>query len=538
MIKKFRLYLLLIILTEVISFVGWLIPEIGTVGFFAVAVVALLFSVEKLEYGLLFLFAELFIGSKGYLFSYEYEGALFSARIALFLVVMSAWLGKIILDWMDISKAPKIDFEPWMTKSKEFMQQDLWSVSKKITGQNNEAPAKVNVKPSVYFYFGLLFLAITWSIVNGILRHNGFNNVFFDFNAWVYFAVIFPFAYILKNYSQEKFENFLKSLFIVFSASITWLSLKTLGLFYLFSHDISYGIDKVYKWVRDTGVGEITPTGGGFSRIFIQSQIYVVFGLLVFAALSFYYLLKQKENRREENKWQLFYCFIILLLNIATIIVSLSRSFWVGLAAALLFYCFFILLFFYKQWRVILLHIIFLITSAVLGFAFVVGIAAFPYPQSGVFNVGVFKDRAGELNGEAAVSSRWNLLPVLVEKIKKAPFLGSGFGAQATYITQDPRILAKNPTGEYTTYAFEWGWLDIWIKLGAVGLLFYIILILKIFVDGIKRLKILDFRLPKLTAIALLSGLVMLLVTSIFSPYLNHPLGIGYLVLVAMIFKK
>ncbi|PIR95159.1 hypothetical protein COT95_00215 [Candidatus Falkowbacteria bacterium CG10_big_fil_rev_8_21_14_0_10_37_6] len=262
-------------------------------------------------------------------------------------------------------------------------------------------------------------------------------------------------------------------------------------------------------------------------------------------ALSFYYLLKREENKqgknnkitKQENKWQLFYCFIILLLSIATIIVSLSRSFWVGLAAALLFYCFFILLFFYKQWKVIFLHIIFLITSSVLGFAFVVGIAVFPYPQSGVFNVGVFKDRAGELSGEAAVSSRWNLLPVLVEKIKKAPFLGSGFGAQATYITQDPRILAKNPTGEYTTYAFEWGWLDIWIKLGAVGLLAYCALLIKIFVDGIKVIRKEEEKRKKLLDISLLSGLIVLMATSMFSPYLNHPLGIGYVVLVSVMFK-
>ena len=76
----------------------------------------ILFSVEKLEYGLLILLAELFIGSKGYLFSYDYGGTLISLRMALFLVVMSAWLGKVVLDWIDVSKAPKIELEPWMKR--------------------------------------------------------------------------------------------------------------------------------------------------------------------------------------------------------------------------------------------------------------------------------------------------------------------------------------------------------------------------------------------------------------------------------------
>ena len=55
--------------------------------------------------------------------------------------------------------------------------------------------------------------------------------------------------------------------------------------------------------------------------------------------------------------------------------------------------------------------------------------------------------------------------------------MGRGFGATVTYQTRDPRILADNGSGEYTTYAFEWGWLDIWLKLGIFGLAAYFLLI-------------------------------------------------------------
>ena len=38
--------------------------------------------------------------------------------------------------------------------------------------------------------------------------------------------------------------------------------------------------------------------------------------------------------------------------------------------------------------------------------------------------------------------------------------------------------------------------------------------------------------------IALLAGLVTIMTTSFFSPYLNHPLGIGYVVLLSILLKK
>jgi hypothetical protein len=40
--------------------------------------------------------AELFIGSKGYLFYFDFSGTSVSLRIALFLIVMAVWLYRMI----------------------------------------------------------------------------------------------------------------------------------------------------------------------------------------------------------------------------------------------------------------------------------------------------------------------------------------------------------------------------------------------------------------------------------------------------------
>jgi len=92
--------------------------------------------------------------------------------------------------------------------------------------------------------------------------------------------------------------------------------------------------------------------------------------------------------------------------------------------------------------------------------------------------------------------------------------LAYGFGKELTYQSNDPRVLQNHPDGLYTTYAFEWGYLDIALKIGVVGLLVYLALIVQLFYRGIFNF---EFSIFKLLSIGLLVGLVALCVTNIFS---------------------
>ena len=158
-------------------------------------------------------------------------------------------------------------------------------------------------------------------------------------------------------------------------------------------------------------------------------------------------------------------------------------------------------------------------------------IVKFPIPQSGAnFNASkIIKDRASQITTEAGVSSRWNLLPPLFSEIKKAPIIGKGFGTTITYISNDPRVREKNSDGIYTTYAFEWGLLDIWLKIGLFGLLIYIFIIINIIKKLLESKK--NISQNNLINIGIAVSLIVLFVINIFSPYLNHPLGIGIILL-------
>ncbi|PIP60815.1 hypothetical protein COX00_01230, partial [Candidatus Uhrbacteria bacterium CG22_combo_CG10-13_8_21_14_all_47_17] len=87
-----------------------------------------------------------------------------------------------------------------------------------------------------------------------------------------------------------------------------------------FSHDFGALWEPVYFWVRRTGVGEVTRMSEGSSafRVFFQSHIYEV--------LAFVGLVWAGMAGRLKASWMK----VLLMLCTAVIIISFSRSFWLG----------------------------------------------------------------------------------------------------------------------------------------------------------------------------------------------------------------
>ena len=465
--KTFKYTFISIVVAEILSLLGYLYPTVGQVCFLIILLLALILSLKKLEYGLYILLAELFIGSKGYLFFANISHARISIRIALFTIIFLVWIFQRI------------------------KKDEIIILKNKI--------ARVFLIFGVYLIIGFLV---------GI-KNNGLGNAFFDFNAWIFFAAAFIFFDTID--SKEVIKNVVQILL----AASTWLSLKTIGILISFSRGLDWIGGPFYKWIRDTGVGEVTHVSGTVFRIFIQSQLYVMIGFLI--ALAF--VIYQKKLSRKEI------CFsaIYLYLTSLTILISQSRSFWVGGVCGLG------ILFILARWQLNLkikktALLAVLLIAMVISETFVINVLTANYSGN------LIASRFENLEKEAAGLSRINQLQPLKENIFQQMIFGYGFGKTLTYQSNDPRILQTHPGGIYTTYAFEWGYLDIWLKIGLVGLLLYLFLIYEIIKFSLKNFK----ENPALTA-GLLAGLIFILITNIFSPYLNHPLGIGYLMLMSAI---
>ena len=494
--QKFRLTILLIILVEIVSFLGYYFPPVNQIAFFIVVLITLIVSLKKLEYGLWLVLVELLIGSKGYLLYFATDGLIISIRQALWLIVMSVWLAQTLIYYF---KNKKIDLR--LTNFK------FWP------------------------YFSVFFIFLSWGIINGYLHGHSFDNLFFDFNGWLYLALILPIFTSFKD--QKSFNNLIS----VSAAAISWLIFKTLLYLYFFSHNFFPFTEDLYRWTRLTGVGEITQIQGGFFRIFFQSQIFI---LPVLTIVLIFFALQFRKNFQLKFK-QIIGYLVILVLLFTTLIISFSRSFWFGGLAGLvtLWLAWFLIL---KIKLIEWLKINAYLSLAVLiSLVLILAVVKFPWPAptGGFATLDILGQRASQLAGEAGVASRWALITPLWQKIKQSAIFGQGFGATVIYQTSDPRILQINPSGEYSTYAFEWGWLDVWLKLGLLGLLAYLTLIIKIIHSSLALVKnYTDSNFNQSLIIGLAGGLIVICFVSIFSPYTNHPLGLGYLILTAVIINN
>lgn len=492
--KKIIKFFLYFFIAEIASLLVFLFFNAGNLVFILISALILFLCIKDLKYGLFILFAELFIGSKGYLFSLQIMDTQISIRIAIWLIVMSVWFAQFLINFIKNKKYSLNEYSCFFRSTK------------------------------LTIPFFILFISLFWGVINAYFSGNSFDNIFFDANNWLFLLIIFP------AISALSIKDNLATIFDIFLSAVYWLSIKTYLLLYLFSHFNENIIGAVYKWIRDTGVGEITQMDMGFYRIFFQSHLYIFLAFFIILIYLIFYIINNSYLKIFKDKH--FY-FILLNLSIffSILLISLSRSFWIGLLFGLIISLFVV----YNEkmrWKKIALLLFSGLISVFISLLLIILIVKFPFPSpiAEISPEKIISQRSRQISSEAAASSRWNLLPELLKEILKNPILGSGFGKTITYRSNDPRAINESIDGKFTSYAFEWGWLDIWLKIGLAGFIAYLTIIFKLFVGFFR------FKLQSFYGFAI--SLISILVINIFTPFFNHPLGIGLLIWVAIIYYK
>ena len=550
---RFRTLFLFFALAELASYAGYFFPAINTAGFFVIVAAALLLSLRRLEYGLYFVIADLILGGKsGALFSFQYDGFFLSLRMMLFIVVMGVWAGKMLESRLHNAPQPPLN----------------------LRGGDSDRTPSLRLREGggeLLKWWGILSIAIAFGVILGVARGNNFGDLFLDANGYLYAAMILPFWWVFRGANSECVSNLrisnsqirrfgFHSQFapfgMVFFAATTLLALKTLFAVYWFTHAgnnfIGANLVPFYRWVRDSGVGEITWLPGNFARVFFQSHIYNL--VAFFVLLSSVILRQQPKDLVRMGAPRIrarFFALLrmtdwkmaaLLILNTSVILVSLSRSFWVGTIAGLGVlvislwssvrrdafdrrvlspatpYC--------ESARALARYSVTLIAAVLGALLLLLVVARFPFPRPSPADLGDAVQ--SRLEAGDAGQSRWNLLPPLTRAALEHPILGSGFGTRVTYISNDPRIREENTPGGYTTTAFERGWVDQWLKMGILGLIAYTGLFIAL---GHAIYRTVAFPL----SCALIARLVALAAIHVFTPYLNHPLGFGILILLTII---
>lgn len=228
---------------------------------------------------------------------------------------------------------------------------------------------------------------------------------------------------------------------------------------------------------------------------------------------------------------------LTIILSVSMVILSYSRSFWLALAVTLL--CMAVTLFLlHRNLRALFSSFLILLLSSFVGLGLLVGIMNIPlagFTGAGIGAYQLIEERTTK--GESASGSRFNLLPPLINKAMKQPLFGSGFGTTVTYKTLDARALATNPDGNFTTYSFEWAYLDMITEMGIVGLgvvLALFVIVLKTLWQRFRGLP--DENIfPRALFFGSFFSLVFLLFTHATTPYISHPLGLGLFIMATLI---
>lgn len=453
------------------------------------AVATAVVSWRSLSTGLLVAFAEIFVGGHGHLIQADLAGFGVSLRIAIFAAVMAVWGVRLL--------------------------------------QRKVMPQFVLFRDVSFL---LLATAVLVGTVVGFIK-NSAGNAFDDMNSYLTVAYLLPLVSVAWD------QKFKRQLLQVLTGSVAWIAVSTLTLVYLFTHLPGKALHDVYAFVRDARLAEVTlltdpawfvsllpSVSPWYFRVFEPAHFFVlVLGALLVAAR---FVLWRGQKLPTGAK-------ALFVLCAATFIASLSRSFMIGLLAggALLA----VALVVESRDRLLrgVRHAVGLAGLAMIGAVVFWAVIAVPVPSHPNLRDAAFYQEKTDDNRTLAVSSRWNLLRPMFTAIMESPVIGSGFGKEVTFISDDPRVRDINPTGEWTTYRFEWGYQDIWLKMGLLGLVAFIAYAIALTHAFLFTFRVHDSRW---LAVGMYVAVVGLFATHLFSPYLNHPIGLGTMLFVLPFF--
>lgn len=486
----------------ILALIGYLIPAVNQTFFWLVMGVVLVVSLRWPAVSLIAVLVELVLGGKGYLFSTNLAGFVISLRLGLFIVVFISWL---ISRWHDRAwrfwRSPAV----WPTVAV------LAVISLgAINGWLHHQPSLTFFDVNGYLFFGLLVVA--FDLVRTKLSVARLLTAAVAASTSLAVVTVFLFVYFTLQPTDD----------LIVATSLTDTQLAQLGqtpetarlgqalsLEQRLTH-VRYGegggnVDIIYRWLRDTGQAEVSYLGGRFFRVFFYSHLFLIFTFLLV-------LVWPDREQRTIRVGRL----MVGVASAIALIISFSRSFWLGVIVGCLAALWFMPR--SQRWKFFGLAVA-SIGLLVLGFAFL---------SPPVFTV--FSDRVTSLfnpTSEIATQTRLNLLPTLLDKIKAEALFGHGFGATVVFTTFVP----GTEMIEYVSaYLFEWTYLDILVKIGLIGLAAFAFFAISLF-----RLLLRCYRYGNEAVTRwLIVSLVAFFIVNVTTPYLNHPIGIGWLLLTTL----
>jgi len=348
--------------------------------------------------------------------------------------------------------------------------------------------------PRRFIYLLLTFFSwLTITTIIGFYYHNPLVFIIQDLIPFIFILLIFPLKKFWETQANKIF--LLRLVFVWLLSGAIWSLLN----FILFSKGLVIIHYAYYNWLRDFALAKITISSPYFWRIIFPEQILLIPLIIIISTLWLKY-------KHEIYLYLLIFSSLMLSLNI-------SRSYFLGLLFGLL------ALKYKNNWSAWLkiCSINFLII-----FILFTGINLLSSAGSNT-GLGILGLKFGGIiapQTEISSQNRMDLLKPISNTIKNSLIMGSGLGQSVV-------------TQKINTRQFDWGYLEMWVKWGLLGLFSFMSVIFYLLRTTFVSIK------KKPLALGLFGSLIALLVINVTTPALFHVLTIIYLSLLgAIIFNQ
>lgn len=329
----------------------------------------------------------------------------------------------------------------------------------------------------------LFFCFYVISIMNGLLRGYPFSDVILSSQGYLYLLMFFPFS-LLINTSEKA-----KVIIEIFNKASILLALLTIGIFFAFSLQPSlYSV--LNPILLNLEYGHLS-VRYGLPSVFLKTSPYMAIAFI--HELYAYVSLKSNRNTL---------AVVRMLILVIACLMTMTMGIWLSLVFG------------------VLLVILFSRGSKKITAITLTVIVA-------VFTFSIFSDFISETifnrfsRTDKSFIIKFNQLTSLISVWLESFLLGKGFGV---------RLLFKSEVATREMVKFELFWLELLVNMGLLGFISYIHIIIKNLFVGLKTSKFSSVECA-IKVKSLMIGVLMLTVVSSVNPFLNNPIGIGYLII-------
>ena len=369
------------------------------------------------------------------------------------------------------------------------------------------------------FIWAIIAFSIWFLISTVIGVKSGNSLVSIDFNGFLYLAFM-PLALVVLN-SKKKVNILMK---VMICASVV-LALITIAHLILYVCNPSL-FDQIANFEIQIKLARFSHISKSIPRIYMLSALYMIAG----CAFSMYFL------RSEKSAWKKCGYITTVAICFFALLLSYTRSIYASILVSSVVV--FIYLFFSvsKKERIKLVSnicacvILFIGISGVFSLSTNANYIGYALSRSTVGMVeedlnlegdkelgydnskldGLEKEELERYNQITRDSDKLRAITVneSIEYIKKSPIIGHGLGF----------TIPSRPDGN------EYSYLDIWLKMGIIGLILYFLPVVLILINIFKTSDESVFSRKK--KVMWLAVLIAVMVYSLFNPYINSALGI------------